>query len=111
MLKNNYLFYSDYLKKRNIKDKSILVAKTKKSYLIGPLINSSFDEDSFYKRIKSNSIYTLNIYKKMFRKKCNNLIEKYMNDLKNNQIIEIYKNGEMVKHSILKVPGENYGKE
>ena len=47
----------------------------------------------------------------MFRKKCNTLIEKYMNDLKNNQIIEIYKNGEIVKHSILKVPGENDGKE
>ena len=31
MLKNNYLFYSDYLKKRNLKDKSILIAKTKKS--------------------------------------------------------------------------------
>ena len=31
MLNNNYLFYSDYLKKRNIKNKSILIAKTKKS--------------------------------------------------------------------------------
>ena len=111
MLKNNYLFYSDYLKKRNIKNKSILIAKTKNSYLIGPLINSKFDEESFYKRIKANSIYTFNIYKKMFRKKCSTLIEKYMNDLINNQVIEIYKNGEMVKHSILKVPGENYGKE
>lgn len=88
-----------------------MIAKTKNSYLIGPLINSRFDEESFYKRIKSNSIYTFDIYKKMFRKKCNNLIEKYMNDLKNNQIFEIYKNGELVKHSILKVPGENYGKE
>lgn len=68
MLKNNYLFYSDYLKKRNIKDKSIMVAKTKKSYLIGPLINSEFDEESFYKRIKSNSIYTFNIYKKCLEK-------------------------------------------
>ena len=111
MLKNNYLFYSDYLKKRNLKAKSILIAKTKYSYLIGPLINSKFDEDSFYKRIKSDSIYTLNIYKKMFRKKRNNLIEKYMNDLKNNQIIEIYKNVEIVKNSILKVQCENYGKE
>ena len=64
MLKNNYLFYSDYLKKRNLKDKSILIAKTKNSYLIGPLINSRFDEESFYKRIKSNSIYTFDIYKK-----------------------------------------------
>ena len=111
MLKNNYLFYSDYLNKRNIKNKSILIAKTKKSYLIGPLINSSFDEKTFYKRIKSNSIYTFNIYKKMFRKKCNTLIEKYMNDLKNNQVIEIYKNGEITKHAILKVPGENDGKK
>ena len=34
-----------------------------------------------------------------------------MNDLINNQVIEIYKNGEMVKHSILKVPGGNDGKE
>ena len=68
MLKNNYLFYSDYLKKRNLKDKSILIAKTKNSYLIGPLINSRFDEESFYKRIKSNSIYTFDIYKKMFRR-------------------------------------------
>ena len=74
MLKNSYLSYSDYLKKRNIKNKSILIAKTKKSYLIGPLINSKIDEESFYKRIKSNSIYTFKIYKKMFRKKSNFLI-------------------------------------
>ena len=99
------------MKKINLKDNSILIAKTKNSFLIGPLINPNFDEDSFYKRIKSNSIYTINIYKKMFRKKCNKLIKKYMNDLKDNQIIEIYKNKEIVKHSILKVPGENYGKE
>ena len=106
MLKNNYLFYSDYLKKRDIKDKTILIAKTKKSYLIGPLINSKFDEKSFYKRIKSNSIYTFNIYKKIFKRKCNILIDKYMNNLNSNQIIETYKNGEIIIHSILKVPGE-----
>ena len=111
MLKNSYLFYSNYLKKRKIKDKSILIAKTKKSYLIGPLINPKFDEESFYKRIKSNSIYSFNIYKKILRRKCNILIDKYMNDLKNNQIIEIYKNGEIVIHSILKVPGESDEKE
>ena len=77
MLKNNYLFYSDYLKKRNLKDKSILIAKTKNSYLIGPLINSRFDEESFYKRIKSNSIYTFDIYKKMFRISCKSDITRY----------------------------------
>lgn len=107
MLKNNYLFYSDYFKKRNIKNKSIMVAKTKESYLIGPIINSDFNEQSFYKRIKSNSIYTTKIYKKMFRKKCNLLINKYKNSLKSNQIIEVYKKGEIVLHSILKVPGED----
>ncbi len=111
MSKNNYLFYSDYLKERNIKDNSILIAKTKKSYLIGPLINSKFDEESFYKRIKSNSIYTFKIYKKMIRKKCEKLINEYKINLENNQVIEIYKNGETILHSILKVPGENYEKK
>ena len=107
MLKNNYLFYSDYFKKRNIENKSIMITKTKDSYLIGPIINSDFDEQSFYKRIKSNSIYTTKIYKRMFKRKCNSLINKYKNDLKNNQIIEIYRKGGIVLHSILKVPGEN----
>ena len=83
-----------------------MIAKTKKSYLIGPLLNSKFDEESFYKRVKSNSIYTFKIYKKILKKKCNYLINEYMNALKDNQIIEIYKNGEVVIHSILKVPGE-----
>ena len=106
MIKNNYLFYSDYLKNRNIENKSILIAKTSKSYLIGPLINSMFDEISFYKRIKSNSIYTPKIYKKMFNKKTNVLINEYKNILEDNQIIEIYKNGEIIYHTILKVPGD-----
>ncbi len=39
MLENSYLFYCDYLKTRNIKDKSILISKTRHSYLIGPIIN------------------------------------------------------------------------
>lgn len=42
----------------------------------------------------------------MFRKKCEILINKYELYLKSNQVIEIYKNGETVIHSILKVPGE-----
>ena len=107
MLENSYSFYCDYLKKRNIKDKSILISKTRNSYLIGPIINSKFDERSFYKRIKSNSIYGVNIYKKMFNRKCLLLINRYANSLKDNQIMEIYKNGDIVLHSILKVPGEN----
>ena len=84
-----------------------MIAKTKDSYLIGPIINFDFNEQSFYKRIKSNSIYTTKIYKRMLKRKCNILINKYRNDLKSNQIIEVYKKGEIVLHSILKVPGEN----
>ena len=111
MLKNNYLFYSDYLRDRNIKNKSIILAKTKKSYLVGPIIDSNFNEESFYRRIKSNSIYSRKIYKKMFKRKCNLLINKYKDKLKSNQIIEIYRDGEIILHSILKVPGVNNEKK
>ena len=111
MQKNKYLFYSDYLKKRDIRNKIIMIAKTKSSYLIGPRINSNFYEKSFYKRIRSNSIYSFKIYKKMLKRKCNLLINKYGATLKDNQIIEIYRNGEIVLHSILKVPGEDNEKK
>ena len=50
MLRNNYLFYSDYIKNRNIKNKSIMIAKTKKSYLVGPIIDSNFYKESFHRR-------------------------------------------------------------
>lgn len=106
MLKSNYLFYSDYLKNRDLKDKTIMIAKTKKTYLIGPIIDSKFYESSFYKRVKSNSIYTFKIYKKMFKRKSNLLINKYEKELKSNQIVEVYKDGKVILHSILKVPGE-----
>lgn len=111
MLKNNYLFYSDYLRNKNLENKLIMVAKTKKSYLVGPIIDSNFYEESFYRRIKSNSIYTKKIYKKMFQRKSKSLINKYKNKLKSNQIIEIYKNGDIILHSILKVPGEDNEKK
>ena len=107
MKESSYLFYSSYLKNKSLKNKNILVSKINKSYLIGPIINDEFDEKSFYKRIKSNSIYGVNIYKKMFNRKCLLLINRYANSLKDNQIMEIYKNGDIVLHSILKVPGEN----
>lgn len=111
MLKNNYLFYSDYLKDRNIKHKSVMIARTKSSYLVGPIIDSNFYEESFYKRIKSNSIYSSKIYKKMLNRKSNSLINKYKNKLKSNQIIEIYKNGEIILQYIIKVPGEDNEKK
>jgi len=111
MLENNYLFYNDYIKNRNIENKNIMIAKTKNSYLIGPIINSDFHESSFYKRIKSNSIYSLKIYKKISKNKSNCLINEYKDKIKSNQIIEIYKNGDIVFHSILKVPGDDNEKK
>ena len=107
MKKNNYLFYSQYLKGKPLTGKEILVSKTKTSYLIGPLLNKHFDNNSFYKRLISNSIYSLKIYKKISSYKCKKIINKYMDDLFDNEVLEILKNGSVVKHKIIKVPGEN----
>ena len=107
MLKN-YLFYKDYLKNRNIDNIEILISKTKNSYLIGPIINNEFDEKSFYKRLTSNSIYTNNIYKKMFNKKARILIEKYGSKLHSNEVIEVYSDKTII-HNIIRVPGDYNG--
>ena len=106
MKTNSYLLYKEYLKKRDLKNKTILIAKTKNSYLIGPLINIDFNEESFYKRIISNSIYKKNIYKNISSKKCLELITKYQNNLANNEVIEIMKDGSTIIHKIIKVPGD-----
>ena len=107
MAKNNYLFYSEYLKGKSLREKKILVSKTKTSYLIGPLLNKNFDNNSFYKRLASNSIYSLKKYKKFSCFKCKKIFNKYMGDLSDNEVLEIFKNGSSVKHKIIKVPGEN----
>ena len=107
MLKNNYLFYSDYLRNKDINAKEVLLAKTHDSYLIGPIINSNFNEKSFYKRIKSSSIYNNKIYKKMSKRKSDFLINKYKNRLSDNEVMEIFRDGKTIFHTILKVPGEN----
>ena len=105
MKTNSYLFYKEYLKTRNLKNKTILMAKTKNSYLIGPLINIDFNEESFYKRMVSNSIYKKNIYKNISSKKCLELLTKYQNNLVSNEVIEIMKDGNTLIHKIIKVPG------
>ena len=107
---NNYLFYKEYLKNRNIDNKDILVAKTRESYIIGPLINERFDEKSFYKRIVSNSVFSPKIYKRLSKRKCLNLLNEYQDKLKDNEVIEIFKNNEIIIHKIIKVPGDNYEK-
>lgn len=105
MLDKKYLFYNDFLKNRIIKDKKILISKTFNSILIGPIIDRQFDEESFYKRIISNSIYSTKIYKKINRKKDFDLIIKHEKNLSRNEVIEILKNGTIIKHNIIKVPG------
>lgn len=103
-----YVFYKDYFKNRDSSNKSILVSKVKKSYLIGPLINEHFNEISFYKRIMSNCIYDKKIYKKANNKKILKLINIYNGKLKDNEVIEHFPNGSFIIHKIIKVPGENY---
>lgn len=111
MLKSNYLFYKKYIKNKCINGADILISKTNSSYLIGPLINSNFDEYSFYKRLVSNSVYSLKIYKNFSKRKCLNLIYKYKNYLQDNEVIEVFKNGSYIIHKIIKVPGDIYEKE
>lgn len=112
MKKNKfYLFYKDYFKNRNIDNKSIIVSKTKNSYLIGPIIDEKFDEYSFYKRIISNCIYTKKIYKNPSNKKILNLINIYKEKLEDNEVIEIFSNNSFVIHKIIKVPRDNNEKE
>ena len=106
MKKNNYLFYSEYLKGKSLQDKEILVSKTKTSYLIGPLLNKKFNSNSFYKRLISNSIYSLKIYKKISCFKCRKMINMYKNNLSDNEVIEIFKDGSITKHKIIKLPGD-----
>lgn len=105
MLKNNYINYKKYLKTKKINNEIIFIAKTNKSFLIGPLLDENFNEYSFYKRIISNSIYSPNIYKMVFGKKAKNLIQKYSSLLNSNEVIELFNNGNFIKHKIIKVPG------
>jgi len=106
MLKNDIKFYSDYLNTRDICGEKILFAKTKNSYLIGPKIDFEFDEESFFRRLTSNSIYSMKIYKKTSTYKALKIINEYYNALSDNEVIECYKNGEIIKHKILKIPGD-----
>ena len=106
MKKNNWICYPKYIKNNSTFGAEILVAKTKISYLIGPLINERFDNISFYKRLMSNSIYNSNIYKSISNMKCKKIVDEYMSKLSDNEVIEIFKNGDIIKHKIISLPGE-----
>ena len=98
------LNYKKYLKNRKILNYDILFGKTRQSFLIGPMITKKFDEESFYRRIISSSIYSKRIYKCCFKKNARLCIKKYSSMLKDNQVIEVFKNGEIIKHNIIAVP-------
>lgn len=106
-----YILYKEYLKKHKIYNEEIFVSKIFDGYLIGPKINTVFDEYSFYKRIISSSIYSRNKYKSCLKRTANKLIKKYAEDLKDNEIIEVLKSGEEVRHKIIPVPGGKYNEE
>ena len=106
-----YKFYKDYLKNQDINEEQIFISKTKVSYLIGPKINSEFDLHSFYKRITSSSVCGINTYKNIYKKNVEKLIDKYIDTLGNNQILELFKNNTYTIHTIIPIPGGKYEKE
>lgn len=108
----NYINYKEYLKSKTInKNDQILIAKTKKSYLIGPKITDKFHVESFYKRLISTSIYDIKIYKNIKEKKAITLINDYFSKLEENEVIELFFNGKVIYHKILKLPGGIYDKK
>lgn len=105
-MKDEIILLKSFLKKPNLEkpnSKAVFVGKTKDSILIGPYVDNKFNYDEFYKRIVSSCIYSKRIYKRISKKKAkkyieiNNLI--YQNNI--NNVIEIYKSGEVIKHNIL----------
>lgn len=106
----NYLTYEDFFKDCNTTGYDILVAQTKKTFLIGPKINESFDIRSFILRTTSNCIYDKKIYNVRIKKSNLNYINKYFDKIGNNEVYELYKD-KIIIHKILKVPEENYEEE
>lgn len=88
-----------------------MIARINNSYVIGPIINQNFDENSFYRRIKSNCLYPIGKYKNINKKKSIQLINQYKDLIGDNEVIEIDKQGLQIIHKILKLPGDiNEGK-
>lgn len=107
----NYIFYREYLYDNKIIDNSVLISKTKNSYLIGPIINDKFDDYSFKKRMISSSVFDIKKYRRCTKRTALKLIELYYSLLSNNEVIEIFKKGETLKHKIIPVPRGNYEKK
>lgn len=105
-MNDKIILLKDFIKKPTLyfENKSgIFVGKTKNSILIGPCVSDNFDFDFFYKRIISSCMYSKKMYKKIAEKTAQKYIENYKNDCDNKSscIMEIYNNGEIVKHNLL----------
>ena len=94
----------DFLKNKTVIDEDLFVAKLKKTYLLGPKINNEFDLESFYKRTISSSLFEFKNYKKLSLSKAQKLMTHYINNLGDNEVLEIFKDGKFSKHKIIKVP-------
>lgn len=92
----------------DIKTGDILVAETKDSYLIGPIVKNNFCRSCFRKRINSSSFFEVSGYKRF---KNSRLIQKFIKTIAMSKIkvgmMEIMKsnNKEIFFHPIIKVPG------
>lgn len=94
----------DFLKNKIVLDEDLFVAKFKKAYLIGPKINDEFDLESFYKRTTSSSLFEFKHYKRLSSSKAQKLINQHISNLGNNEVLEIFKDGNFLKHKIINVP-------
>jgi len=94
----------NFLINKLISDEELFVGKVKNAYLIGPQINKELDAESFYKRTISSSLFELKNYKKLSESKAKKLIELYGINFSNNEVLEIFKDGRVLKHKIIKVP-------
>lgn len=102
-----YILIKDYLKRMaNIHKGQVFVGKTKNSYLVGPVINDKFDEFSFYKRITSSTVVRIKDYKKISKKKALELVDSNYDELKHNEMLEIFTDGHIVKHKIIPLQGD-----
>lgn len=104
----NYILLKDYISgKAKVTNQKLFVGKTRKSYLIGPLINEKFNSDSFYKRIISSTICDKRTYRRILKFKTQKLVDKYYDMLSDNEMLEVFKGDKIVHHKIIKVVGVN----
>ena len=102
----NFILLKDYINGRvKITNQELFVGKTKTTYLIGPLINEELDSRSFYKRIISSTICDKKTYKRISKLKVEKIINKYYDMLEDNMMLEVFKDGRIVHHKIIRVMG------